>query len=385
MAAWVASCQSKHSDVSTWTTIWATLAWSFQQLYNGTHPLTDHEGRPWPPGSYGARMAGKPIAPGVFFGVVHRITGDLEWCANRLGCQNLQPNVGRPCAWRSADRDRVPFKDLRMEADWVGTIIQHPQPRPNVFPVWGIIGISIFTLAIDLMHCGDLGILLHFIGTCIFTFVFEGPFGGTRSERVDAVWHIVQREYAAQNISCRFSRLELGMFCKRDSPHSEFPLLKAKAAESRSLLPVVLVLCNELNTGSERDQTRLLCAVHLSRFYATVHAAGHVPTPDEYEKLRRAAFDAMLPYMKLSFHAASVEGQYLWNIVNKHHLFLHLALQSKHLNPECVWAYPFEDLMGRSQRVAMACKRGVPLVMVPSSYMIKYRRVLHCALGAFRD
>ncbi len=76
---------------------------------------------------------------------------------------------------------------------------------------------------------------------------------------------------------------------------------------------------------------------------------------------------------------AASRGVRCWNLVNKHHMFVHLTAQAAFLNPELGWTYPFEDLVGRIQHVAMKSKSGLSPMALPRSIFLKYRRVLYRA------
>eukprot|EP00969_Alexandrium_andersonii_P156954 6938114-Alexandrium_andersonii.AAC.1 len=100
------------------------------------------------------------------------------------------------------------------------------------------------------------------------------------------------------------------------------------------------------------------CAVHLSRFCAVLSSAGHVLTSEEHDRAMAASWGALDLYTRLSYDCAQHELK-CFNVVNKHHMTINLAMQSAALNPECVWTYPFEDLVGRMQKVAMGSKAGL--------------------------
>ena len=90
-----------------------------------------------------------------------------------------------------------------------------------------------------------------------------------------------------------------------------------------------------------------------------------------------------MAYTQLSIHATTVAHIFMYNIVNKMHFMIHVAMQARFLNPEVVGVYPFETLMGLMQRTAMSCKKGMKMRKVPRSVMTKYRMVLHFALQDF--
>jgi hypothetical protein len=178
------------------------------------------------------------------------------------------------------------------------------------------------------------------------------------------------------------SRLSVNSFVDPSRPRAEYPILKSKAAEARALLPVILDLCDEFSAGTNRDQLRLRCARSLNLFYDCCGASGTIMSEPEAGRADAAMTQFLLDYMRLSANAAAA-GTLLFNVVNKHHFCLHLKQQCRYLNPEAVWCYPFEDLVGRSQRVAMKCKAGTRPPQIANSYMDKYRQVLHCAVKPF--
>eukprot|EP00969_Alexandrium_andersonii_P065280 2875502-Alexandrium_andersonii.AAC.1 len=142
MAVFVKSCLAKSGG--TWASIWAILVWSLNCLFAGAHPATQHDGQPWPKGSFGARQAGRPLVPGGFFGVVHRIQGDLDWFNNSLKMR-LSPMSNAPCAWCEGNRSTRPFLHLAPDAAWVRTIKKPPEGAPSDHPIWGLAGVGLFS------------------------------------------------------------------------------------------------------------------------------------------------------------------------------------------------------------------------------------------------
>ncbi len=83
-------------------------------------------------------------------------------------------------------------------------------------------------------------------------------------------------------------------------------------------------------------------------------------------------------YGRLSMDSAG-KGIRCWNLVNKFHMMAHMTMQAEFLNPELNWTYPYEDLMGRIQHVALKSKSGLAPMSLPRSIFLKYRRVLNRA------
>jgi hypothetical protein len=99
---------------------WHELAWSFNALFEGTHPSTNSSGEPWPPHSPEAERAGKPLAGGRR-GVLWALRGDLEYFSNSLHLEHFAS--GHPCFLCRADckDDSMPWVDTRPTAKWRAT------------------------------------------------------------------------------------------------------------------------------------------------------------------------------------------------------------------------------------------------------------------------
>ena len=376
-ACFVQNAQAR-GGVRTWDEIWKALAWSIGAMFEGVHPVRDHRGQPWPRGSYGGERAGRPLSRDGYFCVVHRVVGDMGWLYKRLGLR-LAPAANEPCAWCACNRSDKPFLDLQPTAAWVGTTLTPPQPAPSNHPVFTIVGVSLFSIALDIMHVFDLGVLQHLVGSLFYIWVWHGQLAGAVPSRVDRLWAMVRAEYDRLGSNCRISNLITTMFASRDAPHQHFPRFTGKAMETRQLVSVVFNLAQRFATGAPRDQAILQCVANFMRFYSVLSFAGPVPTAAEHDRLRNALWPALQTYSRLSF-ACAADGIRAFALVNKHHFALHLLDQCAHLNPEMVWCYPFEDLIGRVQRVAMASKSGMVSVSIPRVILSKYRRVLHRSL-----
>ena len=375
MACWVKSAEAD----ATWATAWAKIMWSFACLFEGVHPLTDSRGAPWPVGSKAAALAGQPLTAQGHRGVVHRVTGDLDWYFKRLGLR-LAPSANLPCCWCEGGRPGhgPPFLHLDPAAAWLASIPRPPRPPPNAFPVWQL-GINIFGVAQDDMHVLDLGVLAHFAGSVFHTLVYEGSLPGSPDARTDLLWVRLRELYSVNQTNCRISRLQRNLWCDPTRPHATFPVMKTKAAETRQMMPAIVQLCFEHNSGSPRDVARLQAAVQISRLLEVFATAGHFLTDAQHAMAMQALWAFCKAYTQLAMDA-SQRQRLQFNMVNKFHCLVHLVLNSKFLNPTTVWTYPFEDLMGRMKRVAMASKSGLVPHCMPRTILLKYRKVLHFAL-----
>jgi hypothetical protein len=156
--------------------------------------------------------------------------------------------------------------------------------------------------------------------------------------------------------------------------------MSTKAAENRHLLPVILQLCREYSDRSPRDNMRTRCAENLVRLQTILTEAGTHLSELEKQGAITAMYDAFDAYSRLSAYFAQIERSLVFNIVNKFHFMVHLVLRSGDINPNLAWTYPWEDLIGRAQRVAAACASGRSATQVGPAFLNRYRRVLHTAL-----
>ena len=115
-------CKAKGDDTTTDTMkgAWKLLVWSFEVLFSGYHPKTDHNGNPWPRHSAEHKLAeaNTPLADGMF-GVIWMLKGDLDHFAKNLNVANYRANM--PCTYCPADRGEDPgmqFTNFNTNAAW---------------------------------------------------------------------------------------------------------------------------------------------------------------------------------------------------------------------------------------------------------------------------
>ena len=314
-----------------------------------------------------------------YFGVIYRLAGDLDWYQKRLGMR-VAPAANLPCPFCDGGRPpHPPFLDLRKVAGWLRTIKPYTMEPPSSHLVWTIVGVGLWCATIDPMHSGDLGIVAHFVGNCFHTFLFDGPLRGSLEDREQQLSDLVNEVYAALGETSRLTNFGRWLWTDVQRPHQEYPVLSAKASECRHLVRVIARLCERLSQGSGRDNARLQASLHLEQYYDILGKSAHFLAPPDHDAAVDHMFGFMHHYQRLACDAAS-KGATQWNVVNKHHMMVHQALQSKFLNPESTWTFPYEDLMGRMKRVAMASKSGIRLAKAPRAMMIKHKHVFHLAL-----
>ena len=353
---------------------------SFNALFENHHPEFDYLGDAWPDGSLGQQLAGKTINQNGYFAVVHRITGDGEFSNKHLGLPH--PHALEPCCFCFGNRSTMPFLDLTIHARWRQSVKKPPQRWPSDHPVWGIIGVTLFTVVIDWMHSHDLGVMRMFIGSVLTTIVFQQLVGqGSPAERCAKLWVEIQAIYKDLCIQKRINTLSLSMFCDPNSWKSDYPEISTKASETKHFVQVVLELCRRYRIpGDECSNHRFQAALHFTRVGNLLDSCGYIPSKENANLIESEMNSAMAHYQWLANDAAS-KGFCLWTMVNKCHWLLHLSEQARFLNPQACWTYPFEDMVGKIQQIAMHSKDGTPGHKIPEHIFQKYRVVLSMRLA----
>lgn len=249
--------------------------WSLQWAYAGVHPSTDQYGRPFPPNSREGRVAGTPLTRQGHRFVLWNLLGDRDFMCRELGLP--WPTSDNCCFFCRACRTdpRLAWNNFRPDNEWEATeytadeLFKTPSSTHMVFG--SIPGVTQAMLCYDILHNTDRhGVSSHFCGNVLFELVWRS--GGTPGARLRLIWRDIQRHYDSFATTCRLTNLTERMIVDTKSLNSSYPELKAKAAETRHLVPVIYELCKTYNSGPQHDARRLRAAGHLCSFYSFVEA-----------------------------------------------------------------------------------------------------------------
>ena len=130
---------------------WKHLVWSFRALYEGKWPSHNADGD-----LLNDPRAGTWLADG-YCGTLWAIKGDLEWFALSLQLENSASLS--PCFCCKANTTSHPWTDAHLGAAWEGTVWSNGPWALNRARhiLFSLPGVSISTVAPDLMHCKHLG------------------------------------------------------------------------------------------------------------------------------------------------------------------------------------------------------------------------------------
>ena len=362
-----------------------------------------------------------------------QVTNDTEHNANFLNLQNWQHR--RPCNWcpASGERDSImPYSDFSEDSAWiplqvkVDDWIQEPIAHP-LWEAWCLIGITLFSLCLDILHILDLGVLQYFLGSAIWTLVHESSLGGTFHERGEHVWRLLREAQVALGTNYR-ERLQKedfwAVFGRQVGPSpGKFPELSGKAARTRHALPAVLKVAERMHAeqhlNKEEHVLRLRALRSITEFYAIVmagglsfvmkksgdrclqrrflkglpgkafnekgawqgnsmshtsNAGGHVLSEEEADDVVTAV-DAFLRTQNELAMIYWDRGVRHYNVTFKSHLFWHMARQARFFNPRHGWTYRDESFVGSVAKVLHSVISGNGALRSGRALAVKWRRL----------
>ena len=287
----------------------------------------------------------------------------LKQCAALMGWEGEGPAL-RCCFKRRTNKSNIPFTDPSLNAIWRGTLITHQifiqllrLSGGFVSELWDTCGLKLEHVSLDLMHVGDLGILLVLFGNVFFE-LFQAC-GGlvTKPEAMmsDLLALIKSASKAIGQDRPPINAFKFSMLKDK----AKAPVLKLKAAESRHMLPVLLyILENYFIQDTAHKIARYTCVKKIALFYEEMRK------PDTFfdgVRAAKLAREHLILYADLGRHARESldhqrTGFLMWRWIPKHHLFSHFEQQVFRLgSPAGNWCYWDESAIGECARVAESC------------------------------
>ena len=215
-------------------------------------------------------------------------------------------------------------------------------------------GFHIDYLSIDLMHCGDLGVVLYLLGSVLWErfYLMNGLTTRPQETLVDILSFI---KTAAKNVGQErppINNLVIGML--QSASGKQKPRIKLKAAEARHTLACVNWLLQNLWAPTTPYQELVMqCVRALSGFYDNMYKwdAGDMAGKTDGIKCGRRFLQL---YAELA--AANVDTL-LFKWFPKFHLFQHLVESQIPAsgNPKQAWCYFDESNIGIAAKLAASC------------------------------
>ena len=219
-------------------------------------------------------------------------------------------------------------------------------------PIFSLPGFSLSFIGIDILHCCGLGVTQDLIGNIMWEVVKEKGFiGGSSIEaRVATLNTKLKTYYSVVRPLCRVDFLTREMI----KPPSKGPKFRAKAAETKGVLPFAVSLALDMSEASPREHYHTIasCASALMDFYVLL---------DHDEWLADAASETVRRFCLL-YKALSAESsdERLWRMKPKMHMLQELVEFQVHDlgHPARYWTFQDESFVGEIAKLAMS--RGGP-------------------------
>ena len=172
----------------------------------------------------------------------NQLVADTEYHCNALRLRHFR-NKTSPCDWCGCDALKGSpknYSDFREGSLWMLSMVTLEQWMNNVTPhplfeAHVLIGITIFSICLDILHILNLGVDRYFLGSLVWTMVHDSGLPGDFHTRAEYVWgryDAAQKECGVPS-ECRLSREEyLTAFGSQTGAQpTQFPELDAKAAK----------------------------------------------------------------------------------------------------------------------------------------------------------
>ena len=320
------------------------LVWSFQQMAVGLHPNRRHDGSNFHAAKekFRINLSGQPVP----LGLLVQFRGDWKMFKDTLGMPSH--NETRGCCWLcNCTPDRVQEFDLH--ASWRQNyfdqwdfLMRSWEQQRHMSPIWQFPNFNLKVLRLDWLHVVDLGCAQDAAGNILLLLQSKMP-GNTMTARIGELYKQILQEYKNQGVSSdRLATLTETMIRKNAS---SAPKLKAKGAETRKLIPVLVALCYQhLDLTNAVEQAAANCMSTLLECYRALDLQ-----PYDGSVLQQCARRFALLYASLTEHFG--DG-FSWRVKPKFHLLMHLAQSST--NPKEIWCYRDEDFGGAAAAMVRA-------------------------------
>ena len=236
-----------------------------------------------------------------------------------------------------------------------------------VCPLFNIAGFTIEAMCLDVMHILDLGVTQYLIGW-VFSTLIEANFAQSQevyvfASRRENIRHLRRRlaVYYKSLGRSRGTMSAIGNLTLLMIGPNTNPRLKAKAAESRNLVPLLTQLCSEnSDLLGEGGMHLKLCCTLLDRFYQIMREQPRRMPEASLAELQSCMSRYLVNWVALGGHC-----------VYKHHAAWHLAERAGRLgNPRFYWTYTDEQENRVMGKVAKSLHGG------PTFYMAFLQKVL---------
>ena len=235
-----------------------------------------------------------------------------------------------------------------------------------------------YCLEPDELHAMYLGTMQYFLGSVMYLLVHR-MMPGSPEDNMVQLWQRINSFYKEHSVGCQYSNLKISSFCNPDAPHTHYPRLKGKGAETKDLVAAMSFIWdsfvnpnNELHKRVQTifgDQVAMQTILHDHRYEICLPLPVAKTFKDHVNSLS-------LNYQVLAATADSAK-HLLWSQPTKFHWLWHLGDRCHLLNPRRSNTMLDEDFVGKMKDLVHACAAGTELHKMPIKGCQKYRWGFH--------
>ena len=170
----------------------------------------------------------------------------------------------------------------------------------------------------------------------------------------------------------RYKILKLTMF---NSGPGGYPMLKGKAMEVRGLAPALCALWRQGMTAGDVFHVAIAEALtsccRMDDILTTYRKRVKLP-----ELIGRQFTAETFKYIQQQLIVHNYQGLRLFNITYKHHALAHCGIRAQQISPRVSWCYVGEDWMKLVRQIGAPCTRGMPMLQVHKTALIKFMRAI---------
>ena len=234
-------------------------------------------------------------------------------------------------------------------------------------------------MKLDLLHLVDLGVASHVYGNLLAALVNNMGMG--RVKALVELNKMIATEYQHLGIQSgnRLPRLNVS-----DIFTDDFPCLRhVKGRRIRKFAPVATKLAASLTTNAKGKHIHALCKC-MEETYDFCDRKQFVWSAEAGQKFADKC-EALLAHYSWLAKDSMKQGNCMFSIVQKHHLFAHYPSQCRYLAPRGCWAYGGESFMSLMVAIASGSVKSTPAWMLPSKVLNKFQFAFHLVLKGIWD
>ena len=352
-------------------------------LKHGVSPATRHDGTNFTHHDARVRL---PPGQALPRSALLQIRGDWEWLCQ---CFRFRHFSSESLCWQCQATQTGPmsYMDVRPTAAHRGTLISHEeyireciQARQQPSALFVCPGFRLEHVALDSMHCGDLGVFQDAIGGIFYVEVSNRDWYQSFGVGVQAL-NKQLRDYFAANP--HLSRIHLTMNMIKDKK-TGVPSLKSKAAECRHLSGFCLMLAHKHAAGSATRRALTFREERLQPYSeeyrhlivglaSNLHHYHETCSQEPFDCIdcKRAMYGFLqsMSDLRLLFRRhlpAERHGQMPFPFRPKAHQLQHLVEDKipLWLSPKNFWCYSDEDFVGLMKRICTMTKHPASMERV---------------------